>query len=189
MNPKWNKHLINIKKEERHWLDQLFKTCDIISQIAACSFIIVVGVCCACVGTYSSLSGIIQSYTWADTPLDSRWSSSAFIHRTQYCFVCVRTGVYKAEVLSGNFVDLYCVQVRQDYCRVPRNRRVVVVQSWLVIVVDVDDDVNGTSAGVTNSGTAKWCWGEYAAVLLWLWIHSFRKRVIISHVLQYRLII
>ncbi|CAN6178052.1 unnamed protein product [Urochloa humidicola] len=32
-------------------------------QIAACSFIIVVGVCCACVGTYSSLSGIIQNYT------------------------------------------------------------------------------------------------------------------------------
>jgi vesicular inhibitory amino acid transporter len=31
-------------------------------QIAACSFIIVVGVCCACVGTYSSLSSIIQSY-------------------------------------------------------------------------------------------------------------------------------
>nr|AGV28592.1 transmembrane amino acid transporter [Oryza sativa Indica Group] len=32
-------------------------------QIAACSFIIVVGVCCACVGTYSSLSKIIQNYT------------------------------------------------------------------------------------------------------------------------------
>ncbi|GJN24771.1 hypothetical protein PR202_gb12533 [Eleusine coracana subsp. coracana] len=32
-------------------------------QIAACSFIIVVGVCCACVGTYSSLSSIIQSYS------------------------------------------------------------------------------------------------------------------------------
>ncbi|CAL5052997.1 unnamed protein product [Urochloa decumbens] len=32
-------------------------------QIAACSFIIVVGVCCACVGTYSSLYGIIQNYT------------------------------------------------------------------------------------------------------------------------------
>ncbi|RCV21731.1 hypothetical protein SETIT_4G161300v2 [Setaria italica] len=32
-------------------------------QIAACSFIIVVGVCCACVGTYSSLSRIIQNYT------------------------------------------------------------------------------------------------------------------------------
>jgi len=33
------------------------------SQVAACSFIIVVGVCCACVGTYSSLSKIIQNYT------------------------------------------------------------------------------------------------------------------------------
>uniref|UniRef100_A0A0D9VB12 Amino acid transporter transmembrane domain-containing protein n=1 Tax=Leersia perrieri TaxID=77586 RepID=A0A0D9VB12_9ORYZ len=32
-------------------------------QIAACSFIIVVGVCCACVGTYSSLAKIIQNYT------------------------------------------------------------------------------------------------------------------------------
>ncbi|XP_052144064.1 amino acid transporter AVT1C-like isoform X2 [Oryza glaberrima] len=32
-------------------------------QIAACSFIIVVGVCCACVGTYSSLSKIIHNYT------------------------------------------------------------------------------------------------------------------------------
>uniref|UniRef100_A0A0A9EJ88 Amino acid transporter transmembrane domain-containing protein n=1 Tax=Arundo donax TaxID=35708 RepID=A0A0A9EJ88_ARUDO len=32
-------------------------------QILACSFIIVVGVCCACVGTYSSLSRIIQNYT------------------------------------------------------------------------------------------------------------------------------
>ncbi|XP_066317615.1 amino acid transporter AVT1C-like [Miscanthus floridulus] len=32
-------------------------------QVAACSFIIVVGVCCACVGTYSSLSKIIQNYT------------------------------------------------------------------------------------------------------------------------------
>ncbi|XP_006648197.1 amino acid transporter AVT1C-like isoform X2 [Oryza brachyantha] len=32
-------------------------------QIAACSFIIVVGVCCACVGTYSSLSKIVQNYT------------------------------------------------------------------------------------------------------------------------------
>ncbi|TKW36723.1 hypothetical protein SEVIR_1G001000v4 [Setaria viridis] len=32
-------------------------------QVAACSFIMVVGVCCACVGTYSSLSRIIQSYT------------------------------------------------------------------------------------------------------------------------------
>ncbi|XP_066370066.1 amino acid transporter AVT1C-like isoform X1 [Miscanthus floridulus] len=32
-------------------------------QIAACSFIIAVGVCCACVGTYSSLSKIIQNYT------------------------------------------------------------------------------------------------------------------------------
>ncbi|KAF0919990.1 hypothetical protein E2562_032446 [Oryza meyeriana var. granulata] len=32
-------------------------------QIAACTFIIVVGVCCACVGTYSSLSKIIQKYT------------------------------------------------------------------------------------------------------------------------------
>ncbi|XP_062224404.1 amino acid transporter AVT1C-like [Phragmites australis] len=32
-------------------------------QIAACSFIIVVGICCACVGTYSSLARIIQSYT------------------------------------------------------------------------------------------------------------------------------
>nr|ACG39950.1 amino acid permease [Zea mays] len=31
-------------------------------QIAACSFIIVVGVCCAYVGTYSSLSKIIQNY-------------------------------------------------------------------------------------------------------------------------------
>lgn len=32
-------------------------------QVAACSFIIMVGVCCACVGTYSSLSKIIQNYT------------------------------------------------------------------------------------------------------------------------------
>lgn len=32
-------------------------------QVAVCSFIIVVGVCCACVGTYSSLSKIIQNYT------------------------------------------------------------------------------------------------------------------------------
>ncbi|WVZ80360.1 hypothetical protein U9M48_027840 [Paspalum notatum var. saurae] len=32
-------------------------------QVAACSFIIAVGVCCACVGTYSSLSQIIQNYT------------------------------------------------------------------------------------------------------------------------------
>ncbi|KAG2647865.1 amino acid transporter AVT1C-like [Panicum virgatum] len=32
-------------------------------QVAACSFIIVVGVSCACVGTYSSLSRIIQNYT------------------------------------------------------------------------------------------------------------------------------
>lgn len=32
-------------------------------QITACSFIIIVGVSCACVGTYSSLSGIIQNYT------------------------------------------------------------------------------------------------------------------------------
>ncbi|RCV04431.1 hypothetical protein SETIT_1G001100v2 [Setaria italica] len=32
-------------------------------QVAACSFIMAVGVCCACVGTYSSLSRIIQSYT------------------------------------------------------------------------------------------------------------------------------
>ncbi|KAG2606288.1 amino acid transporter AVT1C-like [Panicum virgatum] len=32
-------------------------------QIAACSFIIIVGVCCACLGTYSSLSKIIQNYT------------------------------------------------------------------------------------------------------------------------------
>ncbi|CAN6271078.1 unnamed protein product [Urochloa humidicola] len=33
------------------------------NQVAACSFIMVVGVCCACVGTYSSLSKIIQNYT------------------------------------------------------------------------------------------------------------------------------
>ncbi|CAL5059800.1 unnamed protein product [Urochloa decumbens] len=32
-------------------------------QVAACSFIMVVGICCACVGTYSSLSKIIQNYT------------------------------------------------------------------------------------------------------------------------------
>ncbi|KAM0845942.1 hypothetical protein ACQ4PT_056016 [Festuca glaucescens] len=32
-------------------------------QAAVCSFIIVVGVTCACVGTYSSISGIIQNYT------------------------------------------------------------------------------------------------------------------------------
>ncbi|XP_047080657.1 amino acid transporter AVT1C-like [Lolium rigidum] len=31
-------------------------------QVVACSFIIVVGVTCACVGTYSSVSGIIQNY-------------------------------------------------------------------------------------------------------------------------------
>jgi hypothetical protein len=34
-----------------------------ISQVVVCSFIIVVGVTCACVGTYSSISGIIQNYT------------------------------------------------------------------------------------------------------------------------------
>ncbi|KAM0845943.1 hypothetical protein ACQ4PT_056017 [Festuca glaucescens] len=32
-------------------------------QVAACSFIIVIGVTCACVGTYSSISRIIQNYT------------------------------------------------------------------------------------------------------------------------------
>uniref|UniRef100_A0A0A9EVJ2 Amino acid transporter transmembrane domain-containing protein n=1 Tax=Arundo donax TaxID=35708 RepID=A0A0A9EVJ2_ARUDO len=32
-------------------------------QISVCSFIMAVGVCCACVGTYSSLSRIIQNYT------------------------------------------------------------------------------------------------------------------------------
>jgi len=32
-------------------------------QVVVCSFIIVVGVTCACVGTYSSISGIIQNYS------------------------------------------------------------------------------------------------------------------------------
>lgn len=44
-------------------------------QIAACSFIIVVGVCCACVGTYSSLSKIIQNYTWPEWPAEERSTS------------------------------------------------------------------------------------------------------------------